>query len=366
MPAHRRRCRRRDASCCATRTARRCRRRSRRPRGRCVAEFADRARVGIHPHNDAGCGVANALVAIEAGALQVQGTTNGLGERTGNANLTTIIANLALKMGHEVLSYDQLAKLTETAHFLDELLNRAPDPRQPYVGKFAFAHKGGLHVAGGPGGCLDLRARGPGDGRQQARPARSASSSGRGTVAEKAAARGHRARRRRRGAADRARQGARARRLPLRGRRRLVRAADAQGGGRVRAAVPPGVVALHRREARRRQGRDARPPSRSGSMASATCAPPRATARSTRWTARCAPRSARSTRTSRTSSSSTSRSASSTRRKGTDAVTRVLLDTSDGHDSWGSIGVNENIIAASWEALVDSLEYAEQPARTRV
>src|SRR5207244_4288298 len=99
-----------------------------------------RARVGIHPHDDAGCGVANALVAIEAGALQVQGTTNGVGERTGNANLTTIIANLALKMGHEVLSYDQLARLTETAHFVDELLNRSPDPRQPYVGKFAFAH----------------------------------------------------------------------------------------------------------------------------------------------------------------------------------------------------------------------------------
>ena len=69
-----------------------------------VAEFGDRCRIGIHPHNDAGCGVANALVAVEAGALQVQGTTNGVGERTGNANLTTIIANLALKMGHEVLS----------------------------------------------------------------------------------------------------------------------------------------------------------------------------------------------------------------------------------------------------------------------
>src|SRR4029077_18294672 len=69
-------------------------------------------------------------------------------ERTGNANLITIIATLQLKLGHDVLTDAQLARLTETAHFVDELLNRAPDPRQPYVGKSAFAHKGGLHVAG--------------------------------------------------------------------------------------------------------------------------------------------------------------------------------------------------------------------------
>ena len=78
-------------------------------------------------------------------------------------------------MGHEVLTYDQLAKLTETAHFLDELLNRSPDPRQPYVGKYAFAHKGGLHVAGVREDAVDVRARRPRDGRQPARPARSAS-----------------------------------------------------------------------------------------------------------------------------------------------------------------------------------------------
>ena len=136
-------------------------------------------------------------------------------------------------------------------------------------------------------------------------------------------------------------------------------------GGRVRAAVPPGVLARDRREARRRQGRDRGHRSRSGSAASATCAPPRATARSTRSTARCARRSARSTRTCATSTSSTSRCASSTRRKGTGAVTRVLIDASDGHDVWGSIGVSENVIAASWDALVDSLEYGMQPAPRR-
>ena len=73
---------------------------------------------------------------------------NGVGERTGNANLVSIIANLQLKLGHEVLAPERLARLTETAHFVDELLNLAPDPNQPYVGKNAFAHKGGMHVAG--------------------------------------------------------------------------------------------------------------------------------------------------------------------------------------------------------------------------
>ena len=104
--------------------------------------------LGIHTHDDTGCGVANTLVAVQAGATQVQGTINGIGERTGNANLVTIVADLQLKMGYEVLAPERLARLTETAHFVDELLNRTPDPAQPYVGKHAFAHKAGLHAAG--------------------------------------------------------------------------------------------------------------------------------------------------------------------------------------------------------------------------
>ncbi len=103
--------------------------------------------LGIHTHDDGGCAVANTLVAVEAGATQVQGTINGIGERTGNANLVTIIADLQLKMGYEGLPPERLARLTETAHLLDELLNRAPSAAQPYVGKNAFAHKAGLHTA---------------------------------------------------------------------------------------------------------------------------------------------------------------------------------------------------------------------------
>jgi 2-isopropylmalate synthase len=104
--------------------------------------------LGIHTHDDTGCAVANTLVAVQAGATQVQGTINGIGERTGNANLVTIIADLQLKMGFQALAPERLTHLAETAHFVDELLNRTPDPAQPYVGKHAFAHKAGMHAAG--------------------------------------------------------------------------------------------------------------------------------------------------------------------------------------------------------------------------
>ena len=100
--------------------------------------------TGIHTHNDGGVGVANALAAVRAGAVQVQGTINGYGERVGNCNLTTIIANLQLKYGIEVCP--DLTRLKELAHFVDELANVTPDIRAPYVGRAAFTHKGGLHV----------------------------------------------------------------------------------------------------------------------------------------------------------------------------------------------------------------------------
>ncbi len=113
-----------------------------------VSEALPHVPLGIHTHDDSGCAVANSLAAVEAGATQVQGTVNGIGERVGNANLITLIADLQLKMGVELLAPERLARLTETAHFVDELLNRAPNPAQPYVGKHAFAHKAGLHAAG--------------------------------------------------------------------------------------------------------------------------------------------------------------------------------------------------------------------------
>jgi 2-isopropylmalate synthase len=115
--------------------------------GRTVREFPD-IEVGIHTHNDSGCGVANALVAVEAGATHVQGTVNGVGERCGNCDLVTTIANLQLKMGLKVMDDERLKRLTEASNYVSELMNLTPDTHRPYVGRSAFAHKGGLHVDG--------------------------------------------------------------------------------------------------------------------------------------------------------------------------------------------------------------------------
>ena len=103
--------------------------------------------VGVHLHNDTGCGVANALAGGAGGATQVQGTINGYGERVGNCDLVPIIANLTLKMGVETLPEGRLAELTSVAHHVAELVNFAADPQQPYVGTTAFAHKAGLHTS---------------------------------------------------------------------------------------------------------------------------------------------------------------------------------------------------------------------------
>ena len=103
--------------------------------------------LGIHTHNDAELAVANSLAAVRAGAVQVQGTINGYGERCGNANLCSIIPALKLKMGIDCLSDEQLGRLSEVAHFVAEVANLAVDTHLPYVGASAFAHKAGLHVA---------------------------------------------------------------------------------------------------------------------------------------------------------------------------------------------------------------------------
>jgi 2-isopropylmalate synthase len=103
--------------------------------------------VGVHFHDDGGCAVANALAGVRAGAMQVQGCLNGYGERTGNANLTTIIPNLMLKMGVEAIPADRLERLTAVSHHVAEIVNVIPPPQQPFVGTSAFAHKAGLHVS---------------------------------------------------------------------------------------------------------------------------------------------------------------------------------------------------------------------------
>jgi 2-isopropylmalate synthase len=114
-----------------------------------VLELRERLTValGIHPHNDSGLAVANALAAVRAGCVQVQGTINGYGERCGNLDLVPLIANLQLKLGHRVVADEALRRLSEVSHYVAEVANQHPDPHAPYVGRSAFAHKGGIHVA---------------------------------------------------------------------------------------------------------------------------------------------------------------------------------------------------------------------------
>ena len=111
-----------------------------------VVERFGGERVGVHCHNDSGLGVAVSLAGIEAGATLVQGTINGYGERVGNANLVSILPNLALKMGRSLACAGNLGQLRDLSLFFDELANLRPDPKAPFVGQSAFAHKGGLHA----------------------------------------------------------------------------------------------------------------------------------------------------------------------------------------------------------------------------
>ncbi len=111
-----------------------------------VSAFGDQT-VGMHTQNDTGCAVANAVAGVRAGATHVQGTINGYGERTGNCDLTTFIPNMTLKMGIATVPEDRMVRLSSISHHVAELVNLPPMPQQPYVGQSAFAHKAGLHTS---------------------------------------------------------------------------------------------------------------------------------------------------------------------------------------------------------------------------
>ncbi|MET0428187.1 MAG: citramalate synthase, partial [Microvirga sp.] len=117
-----------------------------------VTEHIPGSRIGIHAHDDCGCAVANSLAAVEAGARQIQGTLNGLGERCGNANLVTLIATLKLKDGYAAryatgITDEALGQLTHVSRQVDEILNRQPNRHAPFVGESAFATKAGIHAS---------------------------------------------------------------------------------------------------------------------------------------------------------------------------------------------------------------------------
>ena len=229
--------------------------------------------MGIHTHDDAGCGVANSLVAVEAGARMVQGTMNGYGERCGNANLVTILPALELKLGFEAIGRERLRALTETAHLVDELCNVTPNPNQPYVGTNAFAHKGGMHVAGVNADARTFEHIDPSEVGADRRVLVSELSGKRHGPGARRGGRRHRR------AGGRAREGAREPRLPVRGGRRVLRPPDPQGDGRVRAALPARGLAGDRREARGRPRPDRGHDQDLGRGRALRARPPRATAR---------------------------------------------------------------------------------------
>ncbi|HEY8640989.1 MAG TPA: citramalate synthase [Solirubrobacterales bacterium] len=324
-----------------------------------VSAFDGDAEVGIHTHNDAECGVANSLAGVGEGARLVQGTINGYGERCGNANLVSILPALQLKMGFDVVSSEQLSTLTQTAHYVDEICNAMPDPDQPYVGRNAFAHKGGMHVAGVSADVRTFEHTDP-ELVGNRRDVLVSELSGKGTVVSRAEAAGI-------AVDDEVAQ------------RTLERLKEREHRGYHYEAADASFELLLRREAgeyeplfrlesfrvlteKREDGRV---------QTEATIKIWVDGERYVRVAEGNGPVNAldRALRGAITDRHPHLADIELTNYKvrildedhGTGAVTRVLLDSSDGEREWGSIGVSENIIEASWEALVESLEYAFQP-----
>jgi 2-isopropylmalate synthase len=317
--------------------------------------------VGIHTHDDAGCGVANSVVAVEQGARLVQGTMNGYGERCGNANLVSILPALQLKLGYDCVSADQLARLTEIAHLVDEICNVTPNANQPYVGKNAFAHKGGMHVAGIVQDPNTFEHMDPAEVGNH-RDVLISELSGKGTVQARAEERG----------------------LDLDGHtatRVVDRVKDLEHRGFQFEAADGSFDLLIRRETgdyeplfRLESWRAIVEKREDGKvMTEATIKIWVDGERYIRTAEGNGPVNALD-RALRSAIGETYphlrdielvnfkvRILDET--KGTGAITRVLLDASDGVDTWGSIGVSENIIEASWDALVDSLEAGMLPRR---
>ena len=319
------------------------------------------APVGIHCHNDAECGVANSLAAVRAGADMVQGTMNGYGERCGNANLVAIVPNLQLKMGHACLP--ELRGLTEAAHYLDELLNFVPDPNAAYVGSNAFAHKGGMHVAGVAADPATFEHIDPA-AVGNAREVLISELSGKGTVVQRAEATGVEL-------------------APAEAARVVERVKQLEHEGFHFEAADGSFDLLIRRETGEYQ-----PLFRLESWR--VIAEKREDGRvQTEATIKIWVEGERYVRTAegngpvhaldvalRSAISETYPHLGDIRlvnykvrildeQKATGAVTRVLLDASDGTDTWGAIGVSENVIEASWDALVDSLEAGMLPGRVQ-
>jgi len=329
-----------------------------------AARLGERVELGIHVHDDAGCGVANSLAAVREGARTVQGTINGYGERCGNANLTSILPALQLKLGFEVVSAEQLASLTETVHFLDELCNVTQNPDAPYVGRNAFAHKGGMHVAGIEADARTFEHIDPALVGNQ-RNVLPSELSGKATIRDQAERAGLElddaaAARAVERLKEREHRGYHYEAAPASFELLLRREAgtyqplfrlesfrvvvEKHAGGEVTTEATIKVEVDGQRYFRAAEGNGpVNALDRALRAAIVDRYPHLADIELTNYKVRILDEA-----------------------HGTGAVTRVLLDSADGEREWGTIGVSENIIEASWQALVDSLEYAFQPRPERL
>jgi 2-isopropylmalate synthase len=326
---------------------------------RVVAASLEGAALGIHCHNDLDCGVANSLVAVQEGATQVQGTMNGIGERTGNANLVSIIANLEQRLGYETVGPARLAKLTETAHFVDELLNLNPDPRQPWVGRSAFAHKGGMHVAGVRADATTFEHSDPsvvGNTRELL----ISELAGKHTVLEKAEQAGL--------AMDdeaAARVVDRVKELEHRGFQFEAADGSFELLMRKEAGEYEQLFTLESWRVIVEQRADGKVETEAtlkiwlGGERYVTTAEGNGPVNALDAALRAAIAQVHPHLGDVDLVNFKVRILDEAH--GTDAVTRVFIDASDGTSVWGATGVHENVIAASWQALVDMLEFAEQP-----
>jgi 2-isopropylmalate synthase len=313
--------------------------------------------LGIHAHNDNACGVANSLVAIDAGCVHVQGTANGYGERAGNADLLSVIPALVLKMGDDCVSRDQLRLLSEVSHFVAETANISPNPHQPYVGASAFAHKGGVHASAAARLPEAYEHIEPGSVGNLARVVVS-ELAGKASLTMKAKEMG----------------------IELSGDQPLVssvldsikdleyrgysfEAADASLEIMLRKQLG-GYAPFFRLESfrclmeKREDGRvmtEATVKVHVGDERFIATAEGNGPVNALDGALRLAigrfyPNLADITLTD-------FKVRVLDEKKGTGAVTRVLIESADGEKSWGTVGVSENIIEASWEALVDSIDY---------
>jgi len=317
------------------------------------------AELGIHTHNDAECAVANSLAAVGAGARLVQGCVNGYGERCGNANLASILPALQLKMGFAVVSAEQLASLTQTAHYLDEVCNLASDPNRAYVGRNAFAHKAGMHAAGVAADASTFEHFDPAlvGNERDILPSELA---GKATIRSQAEGAGleiddEAATRAVERLKEREHRGYHYEAAPASFELLLRREAgvyrplfklesfrvvtEKRAGGVVETEATIKVEVDGERYVRVAEGNGpVNALDKALRDAIADRYPHLAEIELTNYKVRILDEA-----------------------HGTGAVTRVLLDSADGEREWGTTGVSENIIEASWEALVDSLEFAFQP-----